>query len=110
MAKAIDIHTELEKKLRADENSSVSRLSATLGSVLEADHKEDLRKSARIKLLELTVKKQQAELQEKDEQIAGLKYELWANSADNYSPLTTCLLYTSPSPRDGLLSRMPSSA
>ena len=25
-------------------------------------------------------------------------------------PLTTCLLYTSPSPRDGLLSRMPSSA
>ena len=24
--------------------------------------------------------------------------------------LTTCLLYTSPSPRDGLLSRMPSSA
>ena len=28
----------------------------------------------------------------------------------NYSPNTTCLLYTSPSPRDGLLSRMPSSA
>ena len=25
-------------------------------------------------------------------------------------PLITCLLYTSPSPRDGLLSRMPSSA
>ena len=25
-------------------------------------------------------------------------------------PPTTCLLYTSPSPRDGLLSRMPSSA
>src|SRR5664279_5747288 len=25
-------------------------------------------------------------------------------------PLRTCLLYTSPSPRDGLLSRMPSSA
>ena len=25
-------------------------------------------------------------------------------------PLKTCLLYTSPSPRDGLLSRMPSSA
>ena len=24
--------------------------------------------------------------------------------------ITTCLLYTSPSPRDGLLSRMPSSA
>ena len=32
---------------------------------------------------------------------------------DEYEPLCeviTCLLYTSPSPRDGLLSRMPSSA
>ena len=27
-----------------------------------------------------------------------------------YQALDTCLLYTSPSPRDGLLSRMPSSA
>ena len=27
-----------------------------------------------------------------------------------YEAPTTCLLYTSPSPRDGLLSRMPSSA
>ena len=26
------------------------------------------------------------------------------------APATACLLYTSPSPRDGLLSRMPSSA
>ena len=26
------------------------------------------------------------------------------------NPAKTCLLYTSPSPRDGLLSRMPSSA
>ena len=29
---------------------------------------------------------------------------------DHYCSLNTCLLYTSPSPRDGLLSRMPSSA
>ena len=29
---------------------------------------------------------------------------------DNHSNLLVCLLYTSPSPRDGLLSRMPSSA
>ena len=28
----------------------------------------------------------------------------------NEAPFHTCLLYTSPSPRDGLLSRMPSSA
>ena len=27
-----------------------------------------------------------------------------------FEPLKNCLLYTSPSPRDGLLSRMPSSA
>ena len=31
-------------------------------------------------------------------------------SLTNFTPDTTCLLYTSPSPRDGLLSRMPSSA
>ena len=30
--------------------------------------------------------------------------------SDNVSTNNTCLLYTSPSPRDGLLSRMPSSA
>ena len=29
---------------------------------------------------------------------------------DNGSTYNSCLLYTSPSPRDGLLSRMPSSA
>ena len=29
---------------------------------------------------------------------------------DAVASLVTCLLYTSPSPRDGLLSRMPSSA
>ena len=29
---------------------------------------------------------------------------------DRTDPVDTCLLYTSPSPRDGLLSRMPSSA
>ena len=35
----------------------------------------------------------------------------WANGIDDYSGSgNTCLLYTSPSPRDGLLSRMPSSA
>ena len=32
------------------------------------------------------------------------------NEADGYDEVMSCLLYTSPSPRDGLLSRMPSSA
>ena len=34
----------------------------------------------------------------------------WGASGRNGGQLGTCLLYTSPSPRDGLLSRMPSSA
>ena len=33
-----------------------------------------------------------------------------ANSSGDLQACDTCLLYTSPSPRDGLLSRMPSSA
>ena len=37
--------------------------------------------------------------QEKDGKVVGC-----------FGKLTVCLLYTSPSPRDGLLSRMPSSA
>ena len=32
------------------------------------------------------------------------------NKGDILCEISTCLLYTSPSPRDGLLSRMPSSA
>ena len=38
--------------------------------------------------------------------------KVFAISGENYRVLNTytCLLYTSPSPRDGLLSRMPSSA
>ena len=36
--------------------------------------------------------------------------ELISNSAGLAFPIRNCLLYTSPSPRDGLLSRMPSSA
>ena len=34
----------------------------------------------------------------------------WVPPASGVVLLTSCLLYTSPSPRDGLLSRMPSSA
>ena len=40
------------------------------------------------------------------------KYNLlkWDKQERRYYPVEICLLYTSPSPRDGLLSRMPSSA
>ena len=39
-----------------------------------------------------------------------LVQSLSSYTAENTEKLTGCLLYTSPSPRDGLLSRMPSSA
>ena len=44
--------------------------------------------------------------EERQEQLARFHAELVEATAE----LDTCLLYTSPSPRDGLLSRMPSSA
>ena len=37
-------------------------------------------------------------------------HALWTFERDGLSKCDACLLYTSPSPRDGLLSRMPSSA
>ena len=40
----------------------------------------------------------------------GYLPQIPAHRAGRASPSRTCLLYTSPSPRDGLLSRMPSSA
>ena len=36
--------------------------------------------------------------------------ETWPMEVEHEARLDGCLLYTSPSPRDGLLSRMPSSA
>ena len=39
-----------------------------------------------------------------------LRFSFSALANELRMPVTTCLLYTSPSPRDGLLSRMPSSA
>ena len=38
------------------------------------------------------------------------RYKDWVKNVVNVSVYKRCLLYTSPSPRDGLLSRMPSSA
>ena len=45
-------------------------------------------------------------------QALGRAYEAEESPAakDAIAQILTCLLYTSPSPRDGLLSRMPSSA
>ena len=43
-----------------------------------------------------------------DGQLLG--FQLWINMPAKLKKNKPCLLYTSPSPRDGLLSRMPSSA
>ena len=40
----------------------------------------------------------------------GEKIRISGGGRCNFTNVNTCLLYTSPSPRDGLLSRMPSSA
>ena len=42
--------------------------------------------------------------------IYGTSTEMWTQTAYKVWANNSCLLYTSPSPRDGLLSRMPSSA
>ena len=49
------------------------------------------------------------EIEKKISKLFGKKYGLMVNSGSSAN-LIACLLYTSPSPRDGLLSRMPSSA
>ena len=48
---------------------------------------------------------------EKEQEIANMTQEMMGESLDEVMEEDgDCLLYTSPSPRDGLLSRMPSSA
>ena len=42
--------------------------------------------------------------------ITFINGEQWEGEFKDGEPYNGCLLYTSPSPRDGLLSRMPSSA
>ena len=45
-----------------------------------------------------------------DEELIRQTLERFLKQPDVYADPWSCLLYTSPSPRDGLLSRMPSSA
>ena len=48
-------------------------------------------------------------LELKKEQL-NLRFKVASGEMENPARMRICLLYTSPSPRDGLLSRMPSSA
>ena len=45
-----------------------------------------------------------------DDDVTPLPFDVDASNGAVYVTSSLCLLYTSPSPRDGLLSRMPSSA
>ena len=67
-------------------------------------------------LLSLSSARGDLELAERGAQAAKEFYEAdskgqqWLAGSDRMLQQMACLLYTSPSPRDGLLSRMPSSA
>ena len=50
------------------------------------------------------------EMEKKQPKLEKVGYEITKLSPPISAKLSRCLLYTSPSPRDGLLSRMPSSA
>ena len=70
-------------------------------------------------ITQVSVTQHQAALSITESQISDLQDYLTSTDLSSYAPLASpaftgnpiaCLLYTSPSPRDGLLSRMPSSA
>ena len=46
----------------------------------------------------------------KEVRMSITEWDQWKEDNPDWDRYFTCLLYTSPSPRDGLLSRMPSSA
>ena len=90
--------TEVEG-LRKDINTSQQRTDTFFAQILtltdEVNH---------LKSLKLQAQERESQLRN---QIGRLSNVVQRNGLDEF---TDCLLYTSPSPRDGLLSRMPSSA
>ena len=91
------VQGEFREKLRLSEDQLLDALNEAEGEILEND--------ALIRTLE-SIKKEAAriaiEVEKTDETLEEIK-----EVSDEYQP---CLLYTSPSPRDATLSRMPSSA
>jgi|GEM_PF-1400534 len=86
MPTAVDIHAELHSALYAGDIPPAIELCDALGRKLDEERRDAFRNSARIKHLELTMKKLQAELKEKYERIAILKHELWAKKAETFDP------------------------
>ena len=67
-------------------------------------------RQARINLLHVIPEQGGSDLQEHRDRSEAMMNEALQRLGLTAAEVTTCLLYTSPSPRDGLLSRMPSSA
>ena len=104
--------------MHGDEEEEMLRRAQQLS--LEAAEEEEARReeeNARFEALEAEIflEAQQASLNEEDAELiqALLRHLNTLHALPCHSTLpryTPCLLYTSPSPRDGILSRMPSSA
>ena len=90
-------------RLKTDWQSDLSR-SATIQVMLENSEVRDLKIKSALSILETQLPA--ASIKELSSDDAKALLRPWLGSVD----LPDCLLYTSPSPRDGLLSRMPSSA
>ena len=91
-------------------------LSSPKKIVLQEEKSKDITKLTVSRVVDLPKQKVvRCFIEELDEPVVlweGAAYDAagqWTD-ADVEARLTACLLYTSPSPRDGLLSRMPSSA
>ena len=77
----------------------------------QTQREEELaRREALLAQREAQLEKEQAELAAAKAQSAERKKTLLDNNDPNFVNPKDCLLYTSPSPRDRSLSRMPSSA
>ena len=86
---------ELGEKVKKDDQTKIEDLIKTLRDAIASEDETVMKE---------TNEKLQAELMEIGKKIYS------QDSGENTSSNNTCLLYTSPSPRDATLSRMPSSA
>ena len=89
--------SNLLENLKKGQNLTLDESKSLFSELMEGKYEEDYI----IQILEALIKKGET----KDE-LAGGIFVL----RDKANKVNTCLLYTSPSPRDATLSRMPSSA
>eukprot|EP01016_Furgasonia_blochmanni_P023338 TRINITY_DN2520_c0_g1_i1.p1 TRINITY_DN2520_c0_g1~~TRINITY_DN2520_c0_g1_i1.p1 ORF type:complete len:258 (-),score=71.51 TRINITY_DN2520_c0_g1_i1:48-821(-) len=103
MKKLIDYETKMEELRIKNEEKLMKEKERERKLQIEAERKK--READEIQRLEDLERKKR-----EDEEAALLKQKEQEVLVQERERLKSCLLYTSPSPRDGLLSRMPSSA